>query len=35
MTLLFITLWKLELASKNAAAQLKQLRRKLDARAAA
>jgi heme exporter protein C len=35
MTLLFITLWKLELVSKNAAAQLKQLRRKLDARAAA
>ena len=35
MTLLFITLWKLELASKNASAQLKRLRRKLDARVAA
>jgi len=29
MTLLFITLWKLELTSKNAAAQLKRLRAKL------
>ena len=35
MTLLFVTLWKLELASKNASAQLKRLRRKLDARVAA
>jgi heme exporter protein C len=39
MTLLFITLWKLELTAKNASMQLKRLRRKLlaeaDARAAA
>ncbi len=32
MTLLFVTLWKLELTSKNADAQLKRLRRKLEAR---
>src|SRR5215210_3921452 len=39
MTLLFVTLWKLELTSKNASMQLKRLRRKLlteaDARAPA
>src|SRR3954465_2771847 len=35
MTLLFVTLWKLELASKNASAQLKRLRTKLNARVAA
>jgi heme exporter protein C len=39
MTLLFVTLWKLELTSKNASMQLKRLRSKLlaeaDARAAA
>jgi heme exporter protein C len=36
MTLLFVTLWKLELSAKNASAQLKRLRTKLsDARAAA
>jgi heme exporter protein C len=35
MTLLFVTLWKLELTSKNASAQLKRLRNKLDARVAA
>jgi heme exporter protein C len=39
MTLLFVTLWKLELSSKNASMQLKRLRRKLlaeaDARAPA
>jgi heme exporter protein C len=37
MALLFVTLWKLELTSKNASMQLKRLRRKLlaDARAAA
>ena len=35
MTLLFVTLWKLELTSKNASAQLKRLRTKLDARVAA
>jgi heme exporter protein C len=35
MTLLFVTLWKLELTSKSAAAQLKSLRRKLEAREAA
>jgi heme exporter protein C len=35
MALLFVTLWKLELASKNAAAQLKRLRTKLNARVAA
>jgi heme exporter protein C len=33
MTLLFVTLWKLELTSKHAAAQLKKLRRRLEARA--
>jgi heme exporter protein C len=32
MTLLFVTLWKLELTSKHATAQLKRLRRKLEAR---
>jgi len=32
MTLLFVTLWKLELTSKHASAQLKSLRRKLAAR---
>ncbi len=32
MILLFVTLWKLELTSKNAAAQLKRLRRKLESR---
>jgi heme exporter protein C len=39
MTLLFVTLWKLELTAKNASMQLKRLRRKIlaeaDARAAA
>jgi heme exporter protein C len=35
MTLLFITLWKLELTAKHASMQLKKLRRKLDARVAA
>jgi heme exporter protein C len=36
MTLLFVTLWKLELSSKHAAARLKSIRRKLsDARVAA
>ena len=35
MTLLFVTLWKLELTSKNADAQLKRLRRRLEARAPA
>jgi heme exporter protein C len=36
MTLLFVTLWKLELSSKHAAARLKALRRRLtDARVAA
>jgi heme exporter protein C len=36
MVLLYVTLWKLELSSKNASAQLKRLRRKLtDARVAA
>ena len=35
MALLFVTLWKLELAAKHAAMQLKQLRRRLDARVAA
>ena len=35
MTLLFVTLWKLELTSKHAAAQLKKLRRRLEARAEA
>jgi heme exporter protein C len=33
MTLLFVTLWKLELTSKHASAQLKRLRRKLLANA--
>jgi heme exporter protein C len=33
MTLLFVTLWKLELTSKHASAQLKRLRRKLSANA--
>jgi heme exporter protein C len=32
MALLFVTLWKLELTSKHAAAQLKRLRRKLETR---
>jgi heme exporter protein C len=32
MALLFVTLWKLELTSKHAAAQLKRLRRRLEAR---
>ena len=32
MALLFVTLWKLELAAKHAAAQLKRLRRKLETR---
>jgi heme exporter protein C len=35
MTLLFVTLWKLELTSKHAAAQLRKLRRRLEARAEA
>ena len=35
MTLLFVTLWKLELTAKHASLQLKKLRRKLDARVAA
>jgi heme exporter protein C len=35
MALLFVTLWKLELSAKNAAMQLKKLRRRLDARVAA
>jgi heme exporter protein C len=35
MTLLFVTLWKLELSSKNASIQLKRLRTKLNARVAA
>jgi heme exporter protein C len=35
MTLLFITLWKLELTAKNASMQLKRLKRRLDARVAA
>jgi heme exporter protein C len=35
MTLLFVTLWKLELSSKNASMQLKRLRTKLNARVAA
>ena len=35
MTLLFVTLWKLELTAKHAALQLKKLRRRLDARVAA
>jgi heme exporter protein C len=32
MALLYLTLWKLELSSKNASMQLKRLRRKLEAR---
>ena len=32
MTLLFVTLWKLELTSKNADMQLKRQRRRLEAR---
>jgi heme exporter protein C len=35
MTLLFVTLWKLELTAKNASMQLKRLKRRLDARVAA
>lgn len=35
ITLLFVTLWKLELTSKNASEQLKRLRRRLEARAEA
>ncbi len=35
MTLLFVTLWKLELTAKHAAMQLKKLRRRLHARVAA
>jgi heme exporter protein C len=35
MTLLFVTLWKLELTAKHASMQLKKLRRRLDARIAA
>ena len=35
MTLLFVTLWKLELSSKNAAMQLKRLRRRVMDRAGA
>jgi len=35
MTLLFVTLWKLELTAKHASLQLKKLRRRLDARVAA
>jgi heme exporter protein C len=35
MTLLFVTLWKLELTAKHAAMQLKKLKRRLDARVAA
>ena len=31
MTLLFVTLWKLELTSKNASMQLKRLRTRLEA----
>ena len=34
MTLLFVTLWKLELTSKHASMQLKRLRRRLEASAA-
>ena len=34
MTLLFVTLWKLELTSKHASMQLKRLRRRLEATAA-
>ena len=35
MTLLFVTLWKLELTAKHASMQLKRLKRKLDSRVAA
>jgi heme exporter protein C len=35
MTLLFVTLWKLELTAKHASMQLKRLRRRLNARVAA
>jgi heme exporter protein C len=35
MTLLFVTLWKLELTAKHASMQLKKLRRRLNARLAA
>jgi heme exporter protein C len=35
VTLLFVTLWKLELTGKNASMQLKRLRRRLEAEAAA
>jgi heme exporter protein C len=35
MTLLFVTLWKLELTAKHASLQLKRLKRKLDSRVAA
>ena len=35
MTLLFVTLWKLELTAKHASLQLKKLRRRLNARVAA
>jgi heme exporter protein C len=35
MTLLFVTLWKLELTAKHASMQLKRLKRRLDARVAA
>ena len=35
MTLLFVTLWKLELTAKHASLQLKKLKRRLDARVAA
>ena len=35
MTLLFVTLWKLELTAKHASMQLKKIRRRLDARVAA
>jgi hypothetical protein len=31
MTLLFVTLWKLELTAKSASASLKRLRRRLEA----
>ena len=35
MTLLFVTLWKLELTSKHASAQLKRLKRRLAERSPA
>jgi heme exporter protein C len=35
MTLLFVTLWKLELTAKHASMELKKLRRRLNARIAA